>query len=254
VEPRYGRLYASAVLRPLAEQVVDALDVHQGETACDLMCDGGTLGLALGSAVGGTGRVVLVDTDAELLTAAMAEVSATGCKVSTHLAAAGAVSTLDDASFDRVASLCTYGFWDGGSMLDAAKRAMCPAGRAAVLTWDVAHPPAHEAVLVEALRDVAGIESPFLTRCLASPEAERSQRWDAVAVHDVVRFDGIAEYWTAMVVERPLVRDLEDQADGVIAAVRDACQRALLPSTAADGTMRIPVSARLWCSRPEGGA
>lgn len=253
MEPRYGRLYARAVLRPLAEQVVDALDVRQGETVCDLMCDGGTLGVALGSAIGGMGRVVLVDTDAELLTAAMAEVSATGCDVATHLAG-GPVSTIDHASFDRVASVCTYGFWEGGSMLDAAKQAMHPAGRAAVLTWDVAHPPAHEAVLVEALRDVAGIESPFLTRCLAFPEAGRSPRWEAVAVHDVVRFDGIAEYWTAMVVDRPLVRELEHQRNGVMAAVRNACQRALLPWTAADETMRIPVRARLWCSRPEGGA
>ena len=253
MEPRYGRLYARAVLRPLAEQVADALDVHQGETACDLMCDGGTLGVALASAVGGTGRVVLVDTEAELLTASMADVSAIGCEVSTHLAV-GAVSTLDDASFDRVASLCTYGFWEGGSMLDAAEWALRPAGRAAVLTWELAHPPAHEAVLVDALRDVAGIESPFLFRCLTSPDADRSLLWEAVAVHDVVRFDGITEYWAAMVVDRPLVGELEHQPDGVMAAVRDACQRALLPWTAADGTMRIPVRARLWCSGPGGGA
>ncbi len=251
MEPRYGRLYARAVLRPLAEQVADALDVHQGDAACDLMCDGGTLGVPLGSAAGGTGRVVLVDSDAELLTAAMADVSATGCKVSTHLVS-GPTSTLDDASFDRVASLCTYGFWEGGSMLDAAERALRPAGRAAVLTWELAHPPAHEAVLVDALRDVAGIESPFLFRCLASPNAERSLLWEAVGVHDVVRFDGITEYWAAMVVDRPVVRELEHQPDGVLAALRDACQRSLIPWTAADGTMRIPVRARLWCS-PGGG-
>ena len=248
MEPRYGRLYAKAVLRPLAEQVVDALDVHPGDTACDLMCDAGTLGVALGSAVGDMGRVVLVDTDAALLAAAMAAASAGGCHVTTHLAA-GAASALGDASLDRIATLCTFGFWRDGSLLDTAARALRPTGRAAVLTWDSSLQPPHEAALVEALRDVAGIQSRFLAQCLASPDAEQSRRWEPVAVHDVVRFDGIREYWAAMVVERPVVRELEHQPERVIAAVRDACQRALLAWTAADGTMRIPVLASLWCSR-----
>ncbi len=225
------------------------LDVHPGDTACDLMCDGGTMGVALGAAVGGAGRVALVDTDADLLAAARTEVSAWAPHVSTHLAEGGG-SALDDASFDRAASLCTYGFWSGGSLLDAAERAMRPTGHAAVLTWNASQPPRHEAVLVEALRDVSGMQSRFLTRCLASPDAEQSPRWDTVALNDVVRFDGINEYWAAMVVERPLVRELELQPDRVIAAVREACQRGLLPCTAADGTMRIPVLASLWCSRP----
>lgn len=249
MEPRYGRLYAEAVLRPLAEQVMDALDVHAGDTACDLMCDGGTMGVALGSAVGSAGRVVLVDTDAELLAAALTEVAACAAHVSTRIAQ-GAVSAFDDASFDRVASLCTHGFWDGVSLFDAAERAIRPTGRGAVLTWNAAQPPPHEAVLVDALRDVAGIRSRFLTQCLASPDAAGLQRWDAVAVNDVVRFDGLTAYWTAMVVERPLVRELEHQPERVIAAVRNACQHALVPWTAADGTMRIPVRASLWCSRP----
>ena len=252
MRPRYGRLYAKAVLRPLAEQVLDALDVLPGDTACDLMCDGGTMGMAFGSAVGGAGRVLLADTDAEVLAAARNEVSASGAHVSTHLADAG--SALDEASFDRAASLCTFGFWSGGSLLDVAERAIRPTGRVAVLTWDAAQPPPHEAVLVDALRDVSGMQSRFLTQCLASPDADQSPRWDTVAVNDVVRFDGITEYWAAMVVERPLVRELELQLDPVIAAVREACQRALLPCTAADGTMRIPVLASLWCSRPRDDA
>jgi SAM-dependent methyltransferase len=251
LEPRYGRLYAKTVLRPLAEQVVDALDVHPGHTVGDLMCDGGTLGVALGSAVGNIGRVVLIDTDAELLAAAMAEVSVCGCHVTTHLAA-GAAAALGDASLDRVASLCTYGFWSDGSLLDTAQRAIRPTGRAAVLTWDPSLPPSHEAALVEALRDVVGIQSQFLTQCLASPDAEQSLGWEAVAINDVVRFDGVSEYWAAMLVERPLARELEHQPEHVMVAVRVACQRALQPWIAADGTMRIPVRASLWCSRPGG--
>jgi len=46
MEPRFGRLYMRAVLRPFAEQVVGVLGVQPGETACDLICDGATMGSA----------------------------------------------------------------------------------------------------------------------------------------------------------------------------------------------------------------
>jgi predicted RNA methylase len=249
VEPRFGRLYASAVLRPLAEQVLDALGARPGDTVCDVMCDGGTLGVALGRAVGGQGHVVLVDTDAARLQAASGDVSATGCVVSTEMAVDG-INTIDDASFDRVASLCTFGFWEGGSMLDVAERAMRPAGSAAVLTWDAAQSPAHEVALADALRDVTGIQSGFLTQCLAAPDARNAARWEPITLNDVVRFDGINAYWAAMVVERPLAFELARESDETLSAVRASCQRALAPWTAADGTIRIPVRAALWCCRP----
>jgi hypothetical protein len=246
VEPRFGRLYASAVLRPLAEQVVGVLGVQPGETVCDLMCDGGTLGVALGLAVGHQGRVVLVDTDAGLLQRARQDVAGTGCAASTQVAIGGAVA-LAESSCDRVASLCTLGFWEGASLLDVAEGASRPTGRAAVLAWDAAQPPPHEVAVADALRDVAGIESRFLARCLAGPEPVQTSRWEPVTLHDVVRFDGIGQYWAALVGERPIAADLVRESDASLDEIRAACQRALSTWTAADGTMRIPVSATLWC-------
>lgn len=243
--PRYGRLYANAVLRPLAEQVTDALGAARGQTACDLLCDSGTMGIALGAAVGHEGHVMLVDSDAALLPAAGHEVSVTGCAVSTCVADA-----LDGGRYDRVASLCTFGFWDGASLLDVAHGLTRPGGRAAVLTWDSNNLPAHEVALADALRDVAGFQSPFLTRCLAGPDAAQTLGWDPVTLHDVVRFDGINEYWVAMVLERPIAREFEHQPDDAAEAMRVACLRSLRPWTAPDGTMRIPVHAALWCSPP----
>jgi hypothetical protein len=58
-------------------------------------------------------------------------------------------------------------------------------------------------------------------------------------IHDVVRFDGIAHYWAAMVTERPIARGV-DPADTVL---RQRVERALQPHTAADGTMRIACEA-----------
>lgn len=245
MEPRFGRLYASTVLRPLAEQLVDALGVRRGERAVDLLCDGGTLGVALGRAVGARGTVRLVDTDPGVLEASMREVAATGCTVATDLADGGSL-TLPDASCDRVASLCTFGFWEGGSLLDVAERLTDASGSAAVVTWDTASPPLHEVALFGALHDLAGVDSDFLKRCLAAPDPALLRRWEAIPLHDVVRFDGVAQYWAAMVTERPVAAELIGQSAETLQAARRACELALRPWIAADETIRFAVRATLW--------
>ena len=247
MKPRFGRLYANAVLRPLAEQVVGVLGVQTGETACDLMCDGGTLGVALGAAVGATGRVVLVDTDAVVLESASRDVARTGCSVLTQVVVGGAMPPVN-SSCHRVASLCTFGFWSGDSLLDVAAGMQSAPGHACVLTWDGAHLPLHEVALHDAVRGVLGNNSPFLARCLAGPDPQQAARWEAVTLHDVVRFDGIGTYWTAMVTDRPIAEELRSETAATLGRIRAACQRTLEPCTAADGTMRIPVRATLWRS------
>jgi SAM-dependent methyltransferase len=218
-EPRFGRLYSATVLRPLAEQLVAELGVRPGETVCDLLCDSGMLGATFAGAVGNTGRVVPVDSDVALPNA---------------------------GSCDRVGSLCTLGFWTGASMLEVALRITRPGGVAAVLTWDPDDPPAHERALLDALRDVMGIDSPFLRECLAAPAADESHGWEIGRLHDVVRFDGIAQYWVAMVLERPWLAEVDGASEPTVSALRRACEARLRPCIAADGTMRIPVTATMW--------
>ncbi len=233
-----------AVLGPLAEQVVGVLGVQPGETACDLICDGATMGSAMGAAVGSRGTVVLIDTDPGLLQGAEHDVAETGCTVSTRLAI-GAVHPVADSSCDRVASLCTLGFWDGDMLYDVAERVTRPTGCAAIVTWDATRPPLHEVALVDALRDVGGIRSRFMERCLATTQPAPAAGWERQTLHDVVRFDGIGSYWAAMVLSRSVAAELVEQPDDVLTAVRSACERALETCTAADGTMRIPVRATL---------
>jgi hypothetical protein len=240
VEPRFGRLYASAVLRPLAEQVVDALGARPGEIGCDLICDAGTLGLAFAAAVGSRGRVLLVDTDAEPPAAAQREISRSG-GAAMSLVAADHVIPVTTASCDRVASLLTVGFWDGASLFDEADRIRTPAGSAAIVTWDETNPPAHEVALDGALRAEAGLESRFLRAC--RPPVSAPEQWETVALRDVVRFDGMAHYWVAMVQERPVATEIAAVPSAAMQAVRIACERALRAFIAADGTMRIPVAA-----------
>jgi hypothetical protein len=95
---------------------------------------------------------------------------------------------------------------------------------------------------------VLGGDSPFLARCLAGPDPLEAARWEAVTLHDVVRFDGIGNYWTAMVTERPIAEELQSETAATMGRIRAACQRALEPCTARDGTMRIPVRATIWRS------
>jgi hypothetical protein len=248
VGPRFGRLYANAVLRPLAEQLVAELGVQPGDATCDLICDSGTLGSALGAAVGTRGSVLLVDTDNAALDAAASDVAAAGWAVSTATAGTHGIPVAG-ASCDRVASLCTLGFWRGTSLLVEAERITRNTGTAALLTWDPAHPPAHEGSLVDALLDEVGVHSRFMEQCLATPALAERAHWERTTLRDVVRFDGIAHYWAAMVVERPVAVELAHQPDVALRAVRVACERALQPFTAADGTMRIPVVATLLCRR-----
>ena len=193
----------------------------------------------------------LVDTDPEVLGRAAADVAESGANVSPALAT-GAASALSDGSCDRVASLCTLGFWEG-DVLDVARHATRDNGCAAVLSWG-AVAPLHERALVKALHEVLGMTSPFLTQCLATPDPQQRKGWELVAVHDVARFDGIGTYWAAMVADRPIAAELARQPDDAIHALRAACQRALESWTAADGTMRIPVEATLCRSVEAAGA
>jgi hypothetical protein len=244
VEPRFGRLYSAAVLRPFAEQLVDEVGAAAGDVACDLFCDAGTLAVALGAAVGMDGRVVVVDTDTELLTAVARDVAGTGCTVATSVAAEGALA-IPDGTCDRAGSLCTLGFWVGADPFDEVERILTASGVAAFVVWDAADPPAHERALRDALRDEAGMHSPFLDRCLPVGVAKARPHWDTVTLRDVVRFDGIAQYWAAMVSERAMASELDGASASMLEAVRGACERALRSCIAADGTMRIPVTATM---------
>ncbi len=244
MEPRFGRLYSAAVLRPFAEQLVNELGLRAGETACDLLCDAGTLAVALGGAVGTRGHVLLADTDATLLTAAAQDVATSGCTVATSVVREPALA-IADGSCDRVGSLCTLGFVDGIDACGEAERILTTGGVAAFIVWDGADPPTHERVLRDALRDETGMRSAFLDRCLPIGVGEGRSRWETATLRDVVRFDGIAQYWAAMVQERQLAQELEHTPAPLLDAVRGSCERALGSCIGADGTMRIPVTASM---------
>ena len=215
---RYGQLYGAAVLRPFAEQLAAALDVQPGQTVCDLLCDEGELTRALAPRVAPGGTVLAADIDT----------------VIRH----GAVP-LADGVCDAGGVLFTAGF--AANVASEARRVCGSRGRVLAAVWDLENPPAHEQVLEAALQTAARHSSPYLRAVLSLPVASAGV---SVTVHDVVRFDGFAHYWAAMVTQRlPLMAELSAIPEAALREAEDVTRAALAQYAAADGTLRIPVSA-----------
>jgi SAM-dependent methyltransferase len=241
MEPRYGRLYAAAVLRPFAEQLIRLLELAAGETAADLICDGGVLTAAMARAAGEHGTVYALDLDAGLVRDAGAEAPPGAARVVPVVCDAGSLP-LSRGACDVAASLFTLGFGEAEALMSEGRRITRAANRAVFVTWDTNAPPPHEAALDQALREAAAHSSTFLKQVVAAPPQDPT--WTAQPLNDVVRFDGFDHYWTAMVDHRPPLRaELDGIPAAALHAAREQCCRALQRYTTLDGGLRIPVSA-----------
>ena len=231
----------ASLLRPLAEQLLTALRVPAGATVCELMCDSGHLSRALARLLGPGGTLILTETDPDLLDACVAQTSGL-CTVVPRVID-GRTLNVDDDTCDRVASLATLGGTDATSLLRETRRVLHAGGAVACIVWDAGAPPPHEMALAAALQAEAGIESRFLRALLAPVRAPEG--FSDIELRDVARFDGFNQLWFAMVDERPLAGELRSLSEELRDAVRRRCEALLAGYAAADGTMRIPVVARL---------
>jgi SAM-dependent methyltransferase len=223
------------VLRPIAEQVMRALEVRAGQTVLDIVCDAGALTRELAVAVHG-GVVFAADVDPDLAACAAGDLGAARSCVIDSVRV-----LLPDGACDRVGSLLTLGF--APRVLADARRVLRADGRAALAIWDPEQPPAHELALLEALRAETAQGSPYLEAALSWPLDTTG--WRVERIHDVVRFDGAAHFWAAAVIERPLLAEFEGRASAVAAAVRSNALSRLSRFAAHDGSLRIPVHALL---------
>lgn len=239
MRPRFGDALAASVLRPLAEQLIGALDLRPGAAACDLLCDGGVLTFALAHAVAPIGGVVATDTDLDLATDA-ALLANRHCVVVPRMTD-GATVPLDDRSCDAVASLLTAVFADHRQLMQDAPRVLRPNGLAAFLVWDPEDPPPFLTALEAALR-AHGIASLFLQRVLAPVAVPRSAR--VRVLRDVCRMATTAHLWAALQ-DGPLAVELAPLPADTVNAVRRDFEAALEPFLEADATLRIPLRARV---------
>src|SRR6202140_4901432 len=236
---RYGQLYGAAVLRPFAEQLANALDVEPGQAVCDRLCDGGELTRVLALRVAPDGTVFAADVDTAGCSDPVESAGIPDGIVTAVEMRDGAVP-IADRTCAAVGVLFTAGF--AATLQSEAARVCIPGGRALAAVWDPESPPAHEQVLDAALQTVARYDSEYLRAVLAVPAGSAGV---TVTVSDVVRFDGFAHYWAALVRERPLMDELGAALPEVaIQEVQDVSRAALGRYAAADGTLRIPVSAK----------
>lgn len=244
MRPRIGAALAATVLRPLAEQLVAELDLTRSSVACDLMCDSGVLTRALAHAIRPFGTVIAVDTDLDLATEAAEGLL--GFSTVVPRMGDGATVPLDDDSCDAVASLPTIAFTDHRFLVADIPRVLRSGGRGAVLVWDESEPPAFASLLRDALTEV-GMTSPFLTRLLTPVEVPRRAR--VRGIRDVCRADTPSLLWAAML-DSPLAVELAAVADATVASIRSRYEALLTRFAAADGTLRLPLHARVITLTP----
>ena len=194
----------------LAEQLAAAVAVPHAATVATLLDDVGTLRDLLSGRIHSGGLLGIDGLDA--------------CR------------RVHDGTCDAVVCLLAAGF-AGTSLLSEARRMARPQAPIALLTYDRADPPAHEAVLLD-----AGLDGPYLGALVPGDlvAAATAAGFTARPVRDVARFDSPAHFWRVMVEERPLAAEIGDPAES-----RARVAELLRPWQAADDTLRIPVVATL---------
>jgi SAM-dependent methyltransferase len=219
-----GRTLATAVYRPLAEQLAGIAAIGARESVLELSAgDGELTAHLLRTPAAPALTVVVADTQQaddlrEALSPAPVELVITP---SWQL-------PFRDNELDVAVSLLAI---DTGDQLQATLTELARvARRARVLVWTDG--ATHE----NALRD-AMASTPTTTTTPATP---LPPGWTQTTLADVARFDGIGQLWLALVTERGIEIPVPQQQ-----AVRERLQKNIAPYTAADGTMRIPVRAAL---------
>lgn len=253
----HGPLLVESVLRPFGEHLAAMVGARPGDTCVDVSGDAGVMPALLSRAAGDSGECIAVDDSSAVLS----EVA--GAAAMLHragnlrtLRAPAAALPLRSGSVQVATSLLALPHApDPGAALAELLRILAPAGngRLACALWSEPDAAPHEGALQAALSELTGRVPDALARAvqLGYPEAAEhlvattpgAAGVQVVRIHDVVRFDGIAHYWAAMVTERPLAAPVAGLPEAQSAAVRELVAERLLPYTAADGTMRIPTEA-----------
>jgi hypothetical protein len=223
-----GHTLAVAVYRPLAEQLLAVASPGPGERVLELSAGDGEVSRRLAGAASGPLPTVVVATGARAR--ALGEAIAP-LETDTHVASAWHLP-FRDGGFDLAVSLLAVaGAERAGQALAELARV---ARRVEVVVWTDG--ATHENALRAAWRQLGAPGAlPATMLTAATPPG-----WSQSELADVARFDGIGQLWAGLVTERGVA---------VPAAMATALQGRLAENlaafTAADGTMRIPVRARL---------
>ena len=208
-----SRVYERAVVRPFAEQLVDAAQVRPRHHVAELLPRSDMLALALAALAPGAAALPVRD-DAEM------------SAVAADAALALFTITAEHADLARAAA----------SRMRTTLLAWPPRGDQVAATS-----PPLEHLLASAMQ-AAGADIPgALVAALDTPQLEG---WDTVPCTDVCRFDSVEELATATCAWHGIALEPASAS-----AVVDHLAAALEARTGFDGTLRVPVTALLLQSR-----
>lgn len=223
-----GSLLVEGCMRPWSERLLDLVGPRRGEACLDLCSESGVVARMLAGAVGPDGRVDSVIEPGQLTTPARP-----WTVVVSLFGLAGQVDV-------------------GGWLRLIAARIPIRAGGLAAAVWAGSQGAPHEAAVQAGLIG-AGLTWPRQADEFSIDDPRRLDPlppgWVVTRLRDVVRFDGIAHLWAALVDERGAPDRILEAPSGVLADAQRVCARRLSAHTAADGTLRIPVEA-LVLQRP----
>lgn len=254
--PGVGRLRPGGCLRPVAEQLLSLVGPRPGETAVVVGGDGGVVLRPLASAVGAAGLVVVAEPDPLVLAGELHGTPRPSGGVWGTRTELGRLPLRSGCADLAVGLPTAVSRADPTNLVDEAVRCLRPTGRLALSAWDGRQGAPHEAAVVAAVEAVAGPPA----AAVAARGLERARDLVAAAARhpaltverrgDVVRFDSVADLFTALVLERGLL----EGAGAVAGEARRVAWRVLdermTPWTAADGTVRCPVTLVVVVRRP----
>ncbi|HEY6379090.1 MAG TPA: methyltransferase domain-containing protein [Candidatus Dormibacteraeota bacterium] len=244
--PLFGRGLAGPVLRPLAERLIDAARLREGDRLIlDAPCDGGVLSAALARSIAADVRVVAVDADAEALEAA----GAAGPRAQL-VRADPAQLPLAAGIVDVALSLLTLAHQrDPAAVVAACASTLRPEGRLIAAVWGERAAVPHLSALSGALHSTLGhtptdvedalaLGAPGALETLAARVGMTGVR--VLRLRDVARFDGVDHLWSVHGTGRlaPHAGELDEDAER---AVRHELAGRLRRVTAWDGTLVVPV-------------
>lgn len=229
---RVSRLYETALLGPLAEQLVEAAGIAPGMRVVDVLGDTGVLTRRVASTTGPAGSVVTVVADDDSARALAQELRESRT-IASEVVASPDELPFKEREFDAAVSLLRL----SGAVGTAALREMQRVARHAAAIVTAASRPLPEDLLARAWQEVTAA----VPHELAPPRsALPPDGWTATPMRDVARFDRAEQLWTALCDHLGIPME-----DAQAIAVSRHFNDALVAFQGADGTLRIPVEVTL---------
>jgi hypothetical protein len=227
-----SRLYETALLGPLAEQLVEAAGIVPGMRVVDVLGDAGVLTRRVATTTGPAGSVVTVVADDESARALAQELRESRT-IASEVVASPDELPFPEREFDAAVSLLRL----TGDVGTAALREMQRVAHQAAAIVTTASRPLPEDLLARAWQEVTAAIPPELA---PAPAALPPDGWTATPMRDVARFDTAQQLWMALCDHLGIPME-----DAEATAVSRHFNEALVAFKSADGTLRIPVEVTL---------